>query len=200
MTELEFLLKPQELYGGAIACVIPEGFLDVSMLREVPDTQEVFVNSRDASEKDKIPDGLGLDESIIIDLLQRVDAANDREALDMHLQEIAGLNASKEWTVAKLDTSKAYQTCVAIETAYKWGKQDLKETLVLCLALLRLEDVETDVIISINIPISSKPALEDVHNWLQDKTQPLPPNIDSAYSILRTMANKLEVRDKTLFV
>ncbi|SCU79060.1 LAFA_0B00474g1_1 [Lachancea sp. 'fantastica'] len=200
MTKLESLLKPQSLYGGAISCVIPEGFLDASMLREVPDTQEVFVNSRDASEKNKFSDGLGLDESIIVDLLQRVDAANDRDALDMHLQEIAGLNESNEWKVTKLDVSNAYQTCVAIESAYKWGKQELKETIVLCLALIRLEDVETDVIISINVPVSGKKTLEETHKWVLDPSQSLPPNIESAYAILRLMASSFKVLDKSLFV
>jgi len=38
--------KEVELYGGAITTVVPPGFIDASTLREVRDTQEVYVNSR----------------------------------------------------------------------------------------------------------------------------------------------------------
>lgn len=48
--------KIQELYGGAMAIKIPEGYDDVSNIRVVPDHQEVFV------EKDWI-------NSLIIELL-----------------------------------------------------------------------------------------------------------------------------------
>ncbi|SCU82355.1 LAME_0C00760g1_1 [Lachancea meyersii CBS 8951] len=195
--------KVQPLYGGAISCVIPEGFLDASILREVPDTQEVFVNSRDPNELHKYTDGLGLEESIIVDLLQRVDADSDRDALELHLQEITGLNGSNEWTVVKLDVAKQpahYQTCVAVETAYKWGKQDEKETLVLCLALLRLEDVQTDVILSVNLPISKEPTLKELQNWTREPSQPPPDQVQSAYTLLQTMASNFKVLDQSLFV
>ncbi|SCU92947.1 LADA_0G00496g1_1 [Lachancea dasiensis] len=195
--------KLQPLYGGAIVCPIPEGFLDASILREVPDTQEVFVNSRDVSEQGKFEDGLGLDESIIVDLLERVEASNDRAALEMHLEEITGLNGSNDWTVARLaigDGVVAHQTCIAVETAYKWGKEDHSETLVLCVALLRLEDVQTDVVLSVNLPINKTDSLKDLHDWIKDPTTDAPRQVESAYNVLTTMASNFKVLDSSLFV
>ncbi|SCU97632.1 LANO_0E16512g1_1 [Lachancea nothofagi CBS 11611] len=198
------MFKTQSLYGGAISCVMPEGFLDASILREVPDTQEVFVNSREAGEKDKFKDGLGLDESVIVDLLQRVDAENDRDALSVHLQEITGLNGSSDWTVVQIDTvtqPTPYQTCIALETAYKWDKEDHAETLVLCAALIRLEDVQTDVILSVNLPVSQDQTLQQLRQWAQGPSLiAAPPQVQAAYTLLQAMATNFKVVDNSLFV
>ena len=35
-----------ELYGGAISCSIPDDFFNASILRQIPDNQEVFANSK----------------------------------------------------------------------------------------------------------------------------------------------------------
>ena len=52
------------LYGGAVTTVLPAGFLDASLFRSVPDTQEVYVNGRrpagDTSSGYNADDGLGL--------------------------------------------------------------------------------------------------------------------------------------------
>ncbi|KAL4780246.1 hypothetical protein BJX76DRAFT_351143 [Aspergillus varians] len=37
--------KPQDLYGGAIRAVIPEGWLDATDLRQIPDHQELFLST-----------------------------------------------------------------------------------------------------------------------------------------------------------
>jgi hypothetical protein len=48
MNDPASLLPPgyalQQLYGGAIQCHLPHGLVDVSDLRQVPDTQEVFIS------------------------------------------------------------------------------------------------------------------------------------------------------------
>lgn len=43
-------MKRKLLFGGAMEILVPNGFLDVSEIRQVPDNQEVFVsNYSDAS-------------------------------------------------------------------------------------------------------------------------------------------------------
>lgn len=181
-----------ELYGGAITTFIPDGFLDASMLREVPDTQEVYVNSRQDAEAANSEDGLGTNESVIVDLLQRVEAADDESALQVHLEDITALNGGDGFEIIKKEVAKdGTITCILAESAYKWGKKDLKETLVICLALKRLEDVQTDVVISVNVPL--------LQNELQGQDE-IPPRIQACYKILQEMVNQFKIVDKSLFV
>ncbi|KAM3164749.1 Nuclear import protein MOG1 [Lachancea thermotolerans] len=200
------MFQKQVLYGGAISTVIPKGFLDASILREVPDTQEVFVNSREEKEIAVFKDGLGLDESVIVDLLQRVEEDDNCRALDVHLQEIAGLNGSHEWNLVECEQSAPevgqvpHLTCIAVEAAYKWGKSDMRETLVLCVALLRFDDVQTDVVLSVNIPVTSEPELQLLNAWLSKTSSTIPPRIAAAYHLVKQMASEFRILDKGLFV
>ncbi|KAJ3218728.1 hypothetical protein HDU67_004248 [Dinochytrium kinnereticum] len=52
----------KELFGGAITISLPDRFVDASVLREVPDNQEVFIDTK------------GTDQSIIIELLEMLPA------------------------------------------------------------------------------------------------------------------------------
>lgn len=191
------MVQVTELYGGAITTVIPEGFLDASLIREVPDTQEVFVNSRKPEESSEFHDGLGLNESAIVDLLQRVDAKDDKEALDVHIKEIAALNKSSELHIIKNETlSENRQLCICVEDAYKWCKKSERETVIVCTGLIRLADVETDVIISINVPITSE--IPEELESLEKAEQP--PRVLAAYEVLKQMVQEFRVVDKSLFV
>lgn len=79
------MTTPVSLYGGAIRTVIPEGFKDVSLFRQVPDSQEVFVSDQE-----------GIDDSIVFDIMERVDCS-DEEAIAIHLEEIARLNTVQDY-------------------------------------------------------------------------------------------------------
>lgn len=186
------------LYGGAITTIIPAGFLDASMLREIPDTQEVFVNSR--SNVDEVKDGLGLNESIIIDLLQRVEEDDDKKALQYHLKEISELNGSTNWKllINEVHTKNNNgQTCIMLETAYKWGKVNEKEIVVSCIGLIRLKDVETDVLITVNVPLDSEKFPDETMDNLTEGK--IPPRITMAYNHLVQMVNQFTIKDKSLF-
>ncbi|KAH3902406.1 related to Nuclear import protein MOG1 [Saccharomycodes ludwigii] len=155
-------LVSTDLYGGAIKIDLPPGFMDVSMLREIPDNQEVYVNSRTEQEiKDnKYCDGLGSQESIIIDLLQRVKADSDFEALKIHLNEISEINQTVGgYEIIKTDEieSNTDDKCKAFsaiirETSLKWGKKSEAHLLNICVGIIRLSAYDTDVLISINVP------------------------------------------------
>ncbi|KAI8622709.1 hypothetical protein BC830DRAFT_1052748, partial [Chytriomyces sp. MP71] len=51
------MTQSHPLFGGAISLLLPNGYVDASQLRQVPDNQEVFVSSTDNS-------------SIIVELLE----------------------------------------------------------------------------------------------------------------------------------
>ncbi|KAI8387564.1 related to Nuclear import protein MOG1 [Nakaseomyces glabratus] len=182
-----------QLYGGAITTVLPLGFMDVSMLREVPDTQEVFVNSRTPQECAHAEDGLAENESIIIDLLQMVEAPSDDEALNVHIEDVTSLNGGDAWDTVKKETQPdGTITCILTESVHKWGKQDMRETLAICLALKRMKDVETDVLISINVPLKA----EEVE--LLSKTEEVK-RLTADYDVLKNIVKEFKVLDKSLF-
>ncbi|SMN20665.1 similar to Saccharomyces cerevisiae YJR074W MOG1 Conserved nuclear protein that interacts with GTP-Gsp1p [Maudiozyma saulgeensis] len=189
--------KVTELYGGAITTVIPGGFLDASLVREIPDTQEVFVNSRKPGEDKDFNDGLAFNESIIVDLLQRVDAASDKDALDLHIKEIASLNQSDELRIAKYESlTDTIQSCICVEDAYKWGKLTEKETVAVCTALIRLGNIETDVVLTINVPVT-KDQPEEFE--VLEKGE-LPDRVLAAYKLVKEMATQFKIIDDSLFV
>jgi hypothetical protein len=69
------------LFGAAITCYLPNTFADVSALREVPDNQEVWLDTQGFT-------------SVVVDLLERVEKP-DEEALKVHLEEILEEDAGR---------------------------------------------------------------------------------------------------------
>jgi hypothetical protein len=60
------ILVERELFGGALGIKVPKDFKDVSVFRQIPDHQEVFV-SNDS------------DDSLIIELLETPSELNEQE-------------------------------------------------------------------------------------------------------------------------
>ena len=66
---------PVLLYGGALSAALPDTFKDVSEIRQVPDNQEVYLDAEGFT-------------SVVFDILERVDAGHDEEAMNVHLGEV----------------------------------------------------------------------------------------------------------------
>ena len=81
-THAQAQYKSAPLFGGTITCLLPSTFGDVSDIRQVPDNQEVWLDT----------DGFT---SIVFDILQRVYAKSDVEALKVHLEDIVDEDKDK---------------------------------------------------------------------------------------------------------
>ena len=91
---------PKDLFGGAIKASLPSTYQDVSYvsrpllyfcrltrrnladehlseIRQVPDNQEVYLDANGFS-------------SIVVDILERVEAATDDAAVDFHVKDVVG--------------------------------------------------------------------------------------------------------------
>ncbi|GAV50668.1 hypothetical protein ZYGR_0Z00910 [Zygosaccharomyces rouxii] len=170
-------MKPVSLYGGALRTVLPPGFIDASLLRPVPDTQEVYVNGR--QEGEDYGDGLGLNESITVDLLERIEASSDEDALKEHVTEIFDLNGSTNCQMDQLHRiNSSVYACIAHDV-----------NLVLCVGLIRLPQYGTDVVITINVPGQAVRTGEE-----------LPKEVQATNKVLTTILNQFEVVDGSLFV
>ncbi|CCH41013.1 Ran guanine nucleotide release factor [Wickerhamomyces ciferrii] len=200
--------ETKELYGGAITTQIPKGLIDASDLRQIPDTQEVFLNP---SENTKDYTILHKDDSIIVDLMERIEG-EDLEAIKEHFSEIAALNdSSNSWKLFAVDqtsnklNTKAY-IAIGLEPAMKWGRDeskglDYKPTLAVVLGIIRLDKVETDVLITQNVLISDKEELQDLEKLtdLSDEQNKAAKRISLADGIVKQAINTLEIKDWNLF-
>lgn len=209
--------RKQSLWGGAITTEIPEGLLDASDFRQVPDTQEVFVPGAEAD--DTSLTGVRVNDSIIFDLMERIDQ-EDSEAIKEHLAEISNLNGTKDWELFEITKCsnklgvKAY-ICVALEPALKWGrkehnnqhvnKAEYKPALALVLGVVRLEKVSTDLLVTYNAhfgDVDELEQLEQLHH-AQDEEHMAQnvayKRITFASGVVESIIKELQVEDWKLF-
>ncbi|KAI5361263.1 putative ran-interacting Mog1 protein [Septoria linicola] len=143
--------KSVDLFGGAIVAEVPEGWEDVSQIRQVPDTQEVFLSSSGFS-------------SIVFDILERVfPPPTDIEALKFHLSDIVESDASHTVlhkitsppaiTLSKMPSTPVFSLLASAPTGEKMrGRPNEPDFVAIVLILVRLENVGTDLVVSVNLP------------------------------------------------
>lgn len=135
------------LYGGALSAELPRSYTDASTFREVPDHQEAWVDTTS-------------DRSIIIEILEQKDV-NDAEAIDFFLSDLAAFNEATESKVmhsrplepeevSNLPTCRAF-TGVGQQVVAKFREDHSGPVQIHC-AVLRLPDVTTDILITLNDP------------------------------------------------
>jgi hypothetical protein len=144
-----------ELFGGALSIEVPEGFVDMSSFRQVPDHQEVFLCSE-------------FDSCLIIELNQRVEAESDRSALATIWNDLAEANDSRDSQrvlsveeiltpalVRDRDGSIPTTLVLAGEQLVSKYKDALEAANLvrIHLALIRLACVATDLVVSISAPL-----------------------------------------------
>lgn len=165
--------KTQDLYGGAMSTVIPSNFVDASTFRQVPDTQEVFVSTKDTND------------SIIIDLLESVPEKDLPDILKAHMEEITRLNDGIETVIDEVKALNCELGPSGImlfqQEVKKFGKSDELENVYVFMAVVRLSKVNTDVVVCYNT--TSK----DDHNR-------------SKWSIVEEVVKEMKIRNWELFV
>ncbi|ROT37913.1 Mog1p/PsbP-like protein [Sodiomyces alkalinus F11] len=189
--------KSTPLYGGAIVCDLPTNFADVSKLRQVPDNQEVYIDQ----------DGFT---SIIFDITERIGPAGtgpeiDGRALTTHLEDLVGsdIDTVKVWNTTETvfsrlgDEVPAY-TLIATQTPRPapGERTSSPDFTAIILTLLRLENVSSDILITINVPhIKGEYDEDDVDLQLGKQGQLIGDAVDYAARIWETF----KVKDWALF-
>lgn len=181
-----------ELYGGAITAEFPDAVVDVSNFRPVPDTQEVFILEK--------PNGL--DQLFIVDLLERVEASSLPEVLSVHLSDI--LEGTPQF-VAPMESMLHPSLSSEIHTFAVKPPVTRMETdsakLFMMIALLRLEKVGTDVVVTANVPVElSEPLTSDSFTkQVDDAISGEPTVLGESYKIIKHAALTLRVDNWDLF-
>lgn len=180
------------LYGGAISTTLPSNLLDASQIREIPDTQEVFILEKGDDAK--------LDQSIIFDILEEIENVdgNIQKKLKTHAEEIGDIRD---------DTISAYKTihnkhmgldCYFVFFVQNSPKKD-KYALITMMSLIELKKVDTDVIISLNVPVlQSEEDLLELENLECEISNPASA-LGKSYTMLQAATSDYYVRDWSLF-
>ncbi|KAI9323617.1 hypothetical protein BX666DRAFT_1846900 [Dichotomocladium elegans] len=181
-------MTTRALYGGAISCPVASSFVDVSAVRQVPDNQEVFVD-------------MDTQQSLIIELLEPVEAADeqiarlhfeqlaqDNEAIEANIDSIT--NLSPEAVVPFLPYTTLVHVLRGTQKVAKFNEaKDQAFNLVdIRLAVVRLNQVQTDLVISINAPVLVAPTSTDKATSAA--------NVDDH---LQQLLSQLKVNDWSLF-
>ncbi|GAA5929497.1 hypothetical protein JCM3775_002357 [Rhodotorula graminis] len=152
-------MATRELYGGAITASIPASFLDASDLRQVPDTQEVFL----------APDS---DLSLIVEVLELVKdegSADDLEAAARFLfSSLAHDNTALSSSISSVSLPSAAPrpsgpgqpvvlgptVLAGTQTVSKFNRPDSEaDTVLIQQALWRIPARNADVTLCVNWPV-----------------------------------------------
>jgi len=145
----------KDLFGGALTCFLPNDAVDVSQFRTIPDHQEVFCH------KDT-------DQSIMIDILefQNQNVAQGEQVPRYHFMDIAVSNdAYAENEVVSVEMlSKTHISFTQCDEAWflqgrqmvaKFQEETMAKNLIdMYLALFRLPQHSTDIVVVMNDPIA----------------------------------------------
>ncbi|MCJ1373812.1 multicopy suppressor of ts gsp1 [Loxospora ochrophaea] len=217
--------KQTELFGGAIVVDLPEGYIDVSTIRQVPDNQEVYLSATGLT-------------SITIDITERVShLPTDIDALKYHLDDLVSIEESSHggsdeekqqeqvriWTIEDVKFEKLSPPlpaltllCTITPPSPQPQPQPQPPSTALLLTLLRLPPQKTDILITINIPHPSSTAtttasdhpssttlaLEEEEEEEEGKTgkgKATSPLMEEGMRIREAVVGTLEVRDWGLF-
>ncbi|KAF7304712.1 hypothetical protein MKEN_01185300 [Mycena kentingensis (nom. inval.)] len=155
----------RELFGGAITVVAPTDLLDASDIRQIPDNQEVFL----------YPDS---SVSIIVEVLQRVDAVDPDAAVRFHFDSLAHDNSAESARVeavevvpnARGDNTPSAITLSGVQSVAKFNKRDQDQVRVL-MALYRIEEKSVDLVVTFNVPVQAQDTgAVDEDGWKQTQS------------------------------
>ena len=179
--------SPKRLFGGALSASLPQTYIDTSNLRQIPDNQEVYLEA----------DGFA---SITFDLLERVtDRSSDEGALLYHLEELLDEErfCFHDMKKVELEGLPGFPTHVGcVSTKPKVNKLGGKDVTVLFVLLVRLERVETDLVITVNVPYRGR---EFKGLVLEIRASDMDKKLSRGLEILEAIGSSLEIRDWGLF-
>jgi hypothetical protein len=154
--DLPFSLR--QLFGGGLQAVLPSTWSDMSDIVPIPDNQELFNDP-------------GLDLTAIVEILERVEKA-DEEAVEYLFKDLAEENDAVGEKMNRVEAVRVVTTDEApgVSPAYpKYllaGEQMVKpdqspstlpDQVKVLLFLLRLPEVNSDLLVSLNYPCKGKP-------------------------------------------
>ncbi|ORX46477.1 Mog1p/PsbP-like protein [Hesseltinella vesiculosa] len=185
-------MNRQPLFGGAMSTTVKASYLDASQIRQIPDNQEVFID-------------MNTQQSLIIELLEKVEHLNE-EAARFHFEQIAEHNHASSYSIKSvehesvdvaaphlpLDTTVYFVR--GMQNVAKFNEEAVNHV-ELVVAIVRLNKVDTDVIISLNVP--TQVAAES--SEMKDINQIEASSVQAIVQEIKLVVASLQVNDWGLF-
>ncbi|PVD31427.1 hypothetical protein C0Q70_06839 [Pomacea canaliculata] len=180
----------QLFYGGAMVGMLPHDAQDMSLLREIPDNQEVFAHAK-------------TDQSIIIEIMEYVQEP-DEVALRIHFEELAesndasGCEKSCIQAAGVLDLSQiSLKECKSVywltgQQLVSKFKESALNNVNIHMVLFRLPTFMSDILVTFNDPINVNPESSSHHPM---STETVPWTMENFW----TLINSLTLLDSGLF-
>ncbi|CAE6355715.1 unnamed protein product [Rhizoctonia solani] len=156
-----------KLFGGAITIRLPAGLTDASDLRQVPDTQEVFL----ATDSEV---------SIIFEILERVAPDDPIEVAKFHFDSLAHDNNAESSTVETVNTpTQQLNSASPIKLSVLQGTQLVPkfnrthpDTVKILMAVYRVIEKDIDLVMTFNVPVKTEKLgsavdAEGAKRWLE---------------------------------
>ncbi|EPY51162.1 ran GTPase binding protein Mog1 [Schizosaccharomyces cryophilus OY26] len=187
-----------QLFDGAFRAELPGNFLNASALRQIPDNQEVFLQDS----KENL--------TLILELLEQVEKPQDATVAKFHFDSIAYDNDASEsiiWKdtdlsqedIAGLNNERAIGTCTfGCQKVFEKGKKmtDVASNVAVLVHVITLQEFETDVVCSVNIPLSQTLSFP---KRLADVSPADEAALQTANQILSQFTHSLVLVDRSLF-
>lgn len=184
----------RQLYGGAIVADVPARFLDISMFREVPDNQEVYAD-------------VNTDESVIVELLELDENLTNDAAPIAFMSDVAKANDCAidnpeecrvvERVTLKVNNMQSFGVdeatlLVCCQNVAKF-KEDVRNAVMVYMVSIRIPMFNTDLLISVNAPISISAGSSSSFSTVQL------PDQKKARDLAISIAKSLNIVDRSLF-
>jgi len=174
---------------------LPVHFKDASDVRPVPDNQEVFVY-------------VEKDQSIIIELLSSTELSNlsMQESILFHFNQLAKDNDAANSEILEVSVISNEETpnfapniqkigLIGRQSVAKFKERGAENLVKLYLALIRLPQFSTDILISLNEPITIHPSSSS-----SETISPLAIVRYPALMAFKEVLRSIKVKDNSLFV
>ncbi|KAI0029825.1 Mog1p/PsbP-like protein [Vararia minispora EC-137] len=153
----------RDLFGGAITASLPTALIDASELRQIPDTQEVFLSPTS-------------DISIILEVLSSVPPSILADAAKFHFDSLAHDNDATSSTIQSVttlpndrgDSTPSPTVLVGTQKVAKFNAIAADDVYIL-LALYRVADKNVDLVLTMNVPTRGADATENERRLAEAK-------------------------------
>ncbi|KAF8969805.1 hypothetical protein BDZ97DRAFT_160880 [Flammula alnicola] len=142
-----FILR--ELFGGAITAQTAPDLIDASDIRQVPNTQEVFMYPQS-------------NVSVILEILQRVERSHYDDAIRFHFDSLAHDNSARSATVESVvmipnDRGDGTPSAIVLKGVQMVPKfnHTTPDKVQIFMALFRVESKAADLVLTFNVPVES---------------------------------------------
>jgi hypothetical protein len=180
--------RMRQLFGGAIVCDFPETYVDVSDIRDLPDSEEVHMEAE-------------TDSCLIVEILERQQDVPDASIAQFHFDNIAEENETEfselkhTEEVPRPDQRFGKLFCgVGLQRGIvKFREKDrVGNDITLFVAVARIPDANADLIISLSAPESFSEAGSSFARGAK-------PNPQRALEVWRRVISSFSIIDYGLF-